>query len=157
MQVKYARLKQVFNGGLTWCVFSLLDPIHVFQCSVWIKKKKQNKTNKLPLMLISEREMERFLFNQKNVNLTPWCTADVSSVRIIHKSIKYVWLYAFTGKTITHLLAKLYIASFLSWKDKCLSAGVFPNDLATGCEEEKRQWLITHFHYYTIYVLLKTV
>ena len=42
-------------------------------------------------------------------------------------------------KTITHLLAKLYIASFLSWKDECLSAGVLPNDLAAGCEEEKRQ------------------
>lgn len=41
------------------------------------------------------------------------------------------------GKTITHLLAKLYIASFLSWNDKCLSAGVLPNDLAAGCEQEK--------------------
>lgn len=40
---------------------------------------------------------------------------------------------------VFYLLAKLYIASFLSWKDKCLSAGVFPNDLAAGCEEDKRQ------------------
>ncbi len=33
----------------------------------------------------------------------------------------------------SHLLAKLYSASFLSWRDKCLSAGDFPKDLAAGC------------------------
>lgn len=58
MQVKYARLRQVFNGGLNdqgdqECIFSLLDPIHVFQHSVWIKTK-QTKTNKQPLILILE-------------------------------------------------------------------------------------------------------
>lgn len=38
-----------------------------------------------------------------------------------------------TGRNISHLLAKLYSASFLSWRDKCLSTGDFPKVLAAGC------------------------
>lgn len=34
----------------------------------------------------------------------------------------------------THLRAKLYSASFLSWRDKCLSVGDFPKVLAAGYE-----------------------
>lgn len=37
------------------------------------------------------------------------------------------------GKKIPHRLAKLYSASFLSWRDKCLSVGDFPKDLVAGC------------------------
>lgn len=42
-------------------------------------------------------------------------------------------------KNKTHLLAKLYNASFLSWRDKCLSTGDFPKDLAEGCGGNKTQ------------------
>lgn len=49
------------------------------------------------------------------------------------------------GKTSSHLLAKLYRASFLSWKDKCLSAGVFPNDLAAGCEGREKGMIDMEF------------
>lgn len=34
----------------------------------------------------------------------------------------------------SHLRAKLYSASFLSWRDKCLSVGDFPKALAAGYE-----------------------
>lgn len=42
--------------------------------------------------------------------------------------------YQETLLTVTkpHLRAKLYSASFLSWRDKCLSHGDFPKDSAAG-------------------------
>lgn len=44
MQVEYASFRHVFNDGLTPSVFSdcRLDPIHAFQCNVWMRGK--NKT-----------------------------------------------------------------------------------------------------------------
>lgn len=121
-------------------VFSRLDPIHVCQCSVWIPKTHIQKLVLMPWGSSSHKQCSVSvggLCYQMNVNVTPWCAAHLSSTRMIYQCMKCLLIY---GKTISHLLAKLYIASFLSWKDKCLSAGVFPNDLAAGCKGKGNDW-----------------
>lgn len=45
-----------------------------------------------------------------------------------------------TSRNVSHLLAKLYSASFLSWRDKCLSTGDFPKVLAAGCKWREMDW-----------------